>query len=229
MLKKIVAVLVVATLTATLFTACQRGTTSSSSDSLSGSSSQPDLQSSSVPSSSQSSSPVSSFPAPESDPLYVKTYQYYEAKKYDAAVSVCDQALAADPNCFWAYNMKGTSIYFANGNSVADSCLALIDKSTAINPNYFYAYFNKALILKGLKRYDESITCFQKVLELKPGDTWSYYGIATCYADTRQTDPALQYLGLAIGTDASVKKDAKTEYHFDYLHGNAQFEALVGS
>lgn len=174
----------------------------------------------------------SSYPVPENDPLYVKAYGYYADGKYDSAVSVADQALAADPNCFWAYNIKGIATYFANGNSVADECIALIDKSLAIDPEYLYGYFNKALILKGLKRYDESIVCFKKAIEYGPKDTWSFYGIATCYADMNEVDQALAYLQKAIELDPSgVKAQVQDDIdrHFSKMRSDPRFKALVYS
>jgi tetratricopeptide (TPR) repeat protein len=233
MLKKIAPVFTAAILGLVVFTSCGKAAIKNNIES-SGSSS---LISSSAPtSSSVSSQPVnasstgSSYPDPEKDPLYVRAYSYYAADKFDDAVNVCNQALAANPNCFWAYNVKGIAVYFANGNSVADSCLALIDKSIAINPNYSYGYFNKALIEKGLKENDESISDFNKVLSLKPGDTWSYYGISTIYADTNQTELALQYLKLAIDTNPSaVKAQVKDDIyrHFSVLKNDPRFQALV--
>lgn len=226
---KIPAALLAALLVAAFLTAC------GSCDGKSGSSA---IGSSSV-SSTSSSTPgassavafasASSYPIPENDPLYVQAYQYYAAKQYDKSITVCDQALAKDANCFWAYNIKGTAIYYANGNSVADSCVALIDKSLSIDPDYSYAYFNKALIYKGLKQNDTSIALFQKVISLKPDDAWSYYGISTIYADENQVDPSIEYLKKAIALNPDCKTEAKTEYHYDRMRDNAQFKALVGS
>lgn len=226
---KISAVLLTALLAAAVLTACD-GRADQSASSAAGASHVSSSASSALSSSSTTaSSASSSYPNPDNDPLYVQAYQFYAAKQYDKAVTVCDQALAKDANCFWAYNIKGTAIYYANGNSVADSCLALIDKSLAINPDYSYGYFNKALIYKGLKQNDTSIALFQKVIALKPDDSWSYYGISTIYADENQTDPSIEYLKKAIALNPDCKTEAKTEYHYDRMRDNAQFKALVGS
>lgn len=232
MFKKSTALCILAVATAAIFAACQKQTPQkTSAPSNTASRSAASAVSSSTLSAAASSS-ASSFPAPESDPLYVKAYGYYAADRYDDAISVCNQALAANPNCFWAYNVKGIATYFANGNSAAASCLNLIDKSTTIDPDYSYGYFNKALIQKGLKDWNDSLANFNKVLALKPGDTWSYYGIATVYADTDQTDQALQYLKLAIDTDPSgVKAQVQDDMnrHFSRLKDDPRFQALVGS
>lgn len=228
--KKIICALLASFLTITVFTSCgaQALMGSPSSSSVKPVSRLPASKPSS--SSQTSSSSASSFPDPDDDPLYQKAYADYAAGKYDDAVGLCNNALAANQNCFWAYNLKGISIYFANGNSYAQSCLDLINKSIAINPNYSYGYFNKGLIQKGLGKWDDSVSDFNKVLELKPGDTWSYYGIATVYADSGKEDSALQYLKLAIDTNpAAVKAQVQDdmERHFSKLKDNADFKALI--
>ena len=219
-----------AALTAAMLSACGKTPQKTKAVSAAGTSSAISTASSAASHAAASSS-TSSYAAPESDPLYVKAYGYYAKNEYDKAIQICNQALAANPNRFWAYNVKGIATYFANGNSVAESCLKLIDKSTTINPSYSYGYFNKALIQKGLKRWSASLANFQKVLALKPGDTWSYYGIATIYADTDQTDPALNYLKLALNTDsAGVKAQVQDDMgrHWSNLRSNARFQALIG-
>lgn len=227
-MKKTVVISAFVSFVIVLLAACQKQPPKTSSRSFSRSANTSSVIS--AQSAGSSSSSASSYPAPESDPLYVKAYNDYSSNRYDDAISLCNQALASNPNCFWAYNLKGIATYFANGNSVATACLALIDKSTSINPNYSYGYFNKALIQKGIKDWNDSLANFNKVLSLKPNDTWSYYGIATVYADTDQTDQALQYLKLAIDTDpsdvkAQVKEDM--ERHFSRLQSDARFQALV--
>jgi tetratricopeptide (TPR) repeat protein len=186
-------------------------------------------QASSQAPASSAASKTSSLPSPESDPLYAQAYACYAAKQYDKAIAYCDTAIAQNANCYWAYNVKGASIYYANGNSAAQSCIALIDKSIAIAPDYSYAYFNKALIYKGLKQNDESISLFLKVISLKPEDAWSYYGISTIYADENNTAKSLEYLKKAIEYNPDCKTEAKTEYHYDRMRSDPGFIALVGS
>jgi tetratricopeptide (TPR) repeat protein len=230
MTSKVSAVFIAAVVTAVVLTACGKGAakTNSRVQNTSGSS-VISSQSASGGSSAPSQSAASSYPNPDNDPLYAQAYGFYAAKQYDNSVAVCDQALAKDPNCFWAYNIKGTAIYYANGNSVADSCLSLINKSLSIDPEYSYGYFNKALIYKGLKQNDDSIACFNKALQYDPKSAWSYYGISTIYADINQVDLSIEYLKKAIDLDSACKTEAKTEYHYDRMRDNAQFKALVDS
>lgn len=78
------------------------------------------------------------------------------------------------------------------------------------------------------KHYDESIRYFQKVLDRDPQNTWSWYGIATCYADKRDKPNALKYLQKAIELDPkTVKPQAAAQDHFQWLHGDSDFKSLV--
>lgn len=78
------------------------------------------------------------------------------------------------------------------------------------------------------KHYDESIRYFQKVLDRDPQNTWSWYGIATCYADKRDKPNALKYLQKAIELDPkAVKPQAAAQDHFQWLHGDSDFQSLV--
>lgn len=229
---------------AAVTTACSHrpGGTGEPGSSASGQSSSAPASSSSAASSGISSAPASSsvssnaassgtqrFPDPEKDPQYVKAYTLYAGSHYDAAVQACDAAIAKDTGCFWAYNVKGIALYFANGNGMANQCLALIDKSLTINPGYSYGYFNRALIEKGLRRFDASIADFNRVLALKPGDVWSYYGIATAYADAGNADKAIEYLKTAVNLDPQNVRDQMKDdltRHFSRLQNDPRFKAL---
>jgi tetratricopeptide (TPR) repeat protein len=180
--------------------------------------------------SSKNASSVKAFADPEKDPLYVKAYTNYAANKYDTAIKYCDEGITKDANCFWGYNVKGISLYFQNGNSYADKCLELINKSLQINPDYSYGYFNRALIEKGTKKWKNSISDFEKVLSYNDKDTWSYYGIATVYADTDDKDNTIKYLKLAQSIDKEgVRQQMNDDMqrHFSRIKTDSRFKALL--
>jgi tetratricopeptide (TPR) repeat protein len=163
------------------------------------------------------------------DPKVIKDYteasEYYTKKDYTSAVEKCDAALAIDPECYEALNIKGASKYYASGDP--QQGLPLINKCIELNPNYQYGYFNKALIYKGKKDWDTSIGLFNKVIELAPDNAWAYYGISTIYADRNMVSESLQYLKKAIEVDPSVKETAKVQSHYDRMRNNEEFKALV--
>ena len=184
--------------------------------------------SSSVSSSSSLSSTLSTVHE-SSDPEVVKLYtaasKYYTSKDYTNAVKKCDAAIAIDPLCYEAINIKGAAQYYATGDP--QQGLPLINKCIELNPKYQYGYFNKALIYKGEKNWDMSISLFNKVIEIAPDNAWAYYGISTIYADRNMVDKSLLYLKKAIEVDTSVKETAKVQSHYDRMRSNKDFQALV--
>ena len=78
------------------------------------------------------------------------------------------------------------------------------------------------------RHYDESIVYFQKVLKADPQNTWSYYGIATNFADKKDRKQALDYLEKAVilgGQD--VVSAASVQDHFAFLREDAEFKRII--
>ena len=44
-------------------------------------------------------------------------------------------------------------------------------KAIELNPNFSVAYCIKGVVLDDLKRYQEAIECYNKAIELNPGNT----------------------------------------------------------
>lgn len=202
----------------------------SSAASKSGSQAKSSVTSASSSSSDNASGAASSSSVHESSDPKVKEYYTaaianYVQKNYTQAINFSEKALALDPQCYEALNVKGIARYYSSGNP--DDGLPYINQSLAINPNYQYAYFCKAMIYKGKKDWDTSISLFQKSIELKPDDPWSYYGISTIYADRNMIKESLDYLKIAIQKDPSVKETAKTQNHYIKMRSNPEFQALV--
>lgn len=88
--------------------------------------------------------------------------------------------------------------------------------------------YDLAMALKLGGHYEESIDAFRKVLEADPQNVWSLYGIATNYSDMRDREQALFWLKQAVAlAPAEVKPEAAVQDHFQWLHGDAEFDALV--
>lgn len=96
------------------------------------------------------------------------------------------------------------------------------------SPDEGAALVRQALALKLGGHYEESIDAFRKVLEADPQNVWSLYGIATNYSDMRDREQALFWLKQAVAlAPAEVKPEAAVQDHFQWLHGDAEFDALV--
>ena len=101
-------------------------------------------------------------------------------------------------------------------------------KALSISPSYVQADYDMAVAQKLGRHYDESIVYFQKVLKADPQNTWSYYGIATNFADKRDREEALDYLEKAVilgGQD--VVSAASVQDHFAFLREDAEFKRIL--
>ena len=157
--------------------------------------------------------------------LYVAASNFYTKHDYTSAVRKCDAAIAIDPLCYEAINIKGAAQYYATGDP--QQGLPLINRCIALNPYYQYGYFNKALIYKGEKNWPVSIGLFNKVISLNPKNAWAYYGISTIYADRNMVPQSLAYLKKAIAIDPSVKATARVQDHYDRMRSNKDFQKIV--
>lgn len=149
----------------------------------------------------------------------------YGAGDNAQALALCEKALAASDANYEALALKGLITAF---DGASDEGAALIERSLALYPDYVQGYYNLAMAQKLGGRYEASIASFRRVLDADPQNVWSLYGIATNYADLRDRERALSYLRRAAALDpAHVKPEAAAQDHFQWLHGDAEFDALV--
>lgn len=190
-----------------------------------------------VPSEPFAPAPVSSAPAPvptkavppavpeESAQLSREALAAYGAGDSASALRLAEEALAASDVNYEALALKGLIMAF---DGAPDEGAALIEQSLALYPDYVQGYYDLAMAQKLGGRYEASIASFRRVLDADPQNVWSLYGIATNYADLRDRERALSYLRQAAALDpAHVKPEAAAQDHFQWLHGDAEFDALV--
>lgn len=161
----------------------------------------------------------------QSERLYEEALAAYQKGEKEGALSLADRALREDPENYRALSLKGLVIAFV---SSPEEGIQWIGKALALQPDYVQGWYDMAMAQKLSGHYDESIRYFQKVLEKDPANTWSYYGIATNYADKRDKVEALRYLKKALQLDReAVRPAAAGQDHFQWLHGDPDFEALL--
>lgn len=181
--------------------------------------------------------PVSSAPAPvptkavppavpeASAQLSREALAAYGAGDNASALRLAEEALAASDANYEALALQGLITAF---DGAPDEGAALIEQSLALYPDYVQGYYDLAMAQKLGGRYEASIASFRRVLDADPQNVWSLYGIAANYADLRDRERALSYLRQAAALDpAHVKPEAAAQDHFQWLHGDAEFDALV--
>ncbi|MDR3271281.1 MAG: fused MFS/spermidine synthase [Peptococcaceae bacterium] len=172
-------------------------------------------------------SPVTVTPAPDQAlALFEQGHARYIQREFSAALTLFDQALAVDPECYQAMNVKGATLAF---QGQYDQGLQLIDASLRLQPDYQHGYFNRGLTLELAERWEESIAAYQQALGMDSRDVWSYYGIASIYGRRGDVERVLEYLRPAIALDPEVKAVAREEHDFAPVASDARYQALIRS
>lgn len=162
--------------------------------------------------------------AAESEKFFDQGLKLYEQYHYREAAASFDKAIAADPANFKVYTAKGIALCFEGDYTGG---IALILKTLDSKPGYVPALYDMAMAYKLQNQLDQSLYWFEKTIQGDPNNTWSYYGIATIYADKGKTQESLKYLKMAIELDSGVKAVAQEQDHFAAMRKLPEFQALV--
>ena len=131
----------------------------------------------------------------------------YTGKDADAGSSLCEQALAADPNNVRALTWLAIRKYYsAVHNHLGSADLKaelkrgeeLASQALALDPNYAAAHRAKGLILYGQGRLDESIAEYERALALDPAMVSANIGLGWAYLNSGQIEKGLEFLDKAI-------------------------------
>jgi tetratricopeptide (TPR) repeat protein len=162
--------------------------------------------------------------AAESEKFFDQGLKLYEQYKYREAASSFDKAIAADPANAKVYTAKGIALCFEGDYAGG---IALIQRTLDSKPGYVPALYDMAMAYKLQNQLDQSLYWFEQTIQGDPKNTWSYYGIATIYADKGKAQESLKYLKMAIELDSGVKAVAKEQDHFAAMRKLPEFQALV--
>jgi len=120
-------------------------------------------------------------------PCYIEAYWFmgdvdlltYNPFTIKEAIKYYDAAIACKPDLAESY-LKKANVYFIlyshsiENTTFYDSCLLYINKAFFYKPDFSDAYFLKALLYDNAKKYDEAISDYTKVIDLKNGDSKAY-------------------------------------------------------
>lgn len=160
-----------------------------------------------------------------SEALYHKAAQAYGKGHRTEALRLANQAIHGDEENYKALSLKGIILAF---DISPDEGIPFIEKALSISPSYVQAHYDMAVAQKLGGHYDESIAHFQKVLKADPQNTWSYYGIATNFADKKDREQAMAYLEKAVilgGQD--VVSAASVQDHFVFIRDDPEFKRIL--
>jgi TolB-like protein/class 3 adenylate cyclase/Tfp pilus assembly protein PilF len=131
-------------------------------------------------------------------------------KEADAALALCEQALAIDPSNvrallglaakFWLRAALGFSSDFKGDLERADE---LASKALALDPDNAWAHNTKGWILQNQSRTEESVPEFERALALDPSFADAYSGLGVDYLALGRFDKSLEALDDAIRASPS--------------------------
>ena len=78
-----------------------------------------------------------------------------------------------------------------------------------------------------MKRYEEALASFERVLTINPNSSSAYYNKACCYSLQHQPQLAVANLQRAITIDNKLKEEAETDNSFDPIRSEPLFQDLL--
>ena len=132
------------------------------------------------------------------DDLIKKGDEAYKNQKYTEAIDLYTKAVVYAPNDAITM-LKIANIYKLTGNNT--KALSFYDKLLALDKENSDAYFNKGLVLANQKNYDDSIKCFERVIQLTPDYPYAYYSLGMAYEKKGDKSKAIEYYYLYTGLE----------------------------
>jgi tetratricopeptide (TPR) repeat protein len=129
----------------------------------------------------------------------------YFGKEADAAIGLCEQALAIDPDNALALHFLAGSFWFpaalglgADREAGLKRADELMSRGLARSPNDHYLLYNKGHILMFQAHHDEAIAEHERSIALDPADPDAVAGLVYDYNQLGQFEKGLEFVDKAI-------------------------------
>ena len=108
-------------------------------------------------------------------------------QRYSQALQAYEEALRLDPQNFYAWNGKGTTLYNQGNYKKA---LEAYQRATEIEPDNPIVWVSAGLVLNRLQRYQQALVHFERALALEPEYVAAWNGRADAQLDMNMPDQA---------------------------------------
>ncbi|MCM8830654.1 MAG: tetratricopeptide repeat protein [Candidatus Omnitrophica bacterium] len=136
----------------------------------------------------------------------------YKENRPQQAISLIEESIALNPENSKAYYILG-NIYFEKGATYL--ALENFKKAVSITPTFFDANLSIGEILVRLKRYDEALDIFKKVLSQDKNNIRAYYDLGILYSKLEKPKEAKKYFSQLkkLSLDSPPKSLINIELH----------------
>jgi serine/threonine protein kinase len=108
-------------------------------------------------------------------------------QRYSQALQAYEEALRLDPQNFYAWNGKGTTLYNQGNYKKA---LEAYQRATEIEPDNPIVWVSAGLVLNRLQRYQQALVHFERALALEPEYVAAWNGRADAQLDMNMPEQA---------------------------------------
>ncbi|HQV00305.1 MAG TPA: tetratricopeptide repeat protein, partial [Bacteroidia bacterium] len=107
------------------------------------------------------------------------------------------------------YGIENIGPYQQTGDvTYINNAITAITRATLINPQFHYAWHNLGVAYQTINKWPESVTCYQKVLQLQPGNEQAYYGLGLAYGKgLNQPNKAIPYFSTLVDSLKLTRPD----------------------
>lgn len=124
--------------------------------------------------------------------------------RWNEAETELRRAVEIDPACAGAWvNLGGISL----ARWDFEGCVEANTKAVAADPEMVMAHYNRGLGFLYLKRPEDMLTCFERVLELEPKNPGGQYHMAVAQFALGETEAARARLAIALDLGYSPQPD----------------------
>ncbi|MBV8841564.1 MAG: tetratricopeptide repeat protein, partial [Bryobacterales bacterium] len=121
-----------------------------------------------------------------------------QLKRYDAALSSFERALAIEPDYVHALYNRGNALW---GLARLEEAIASYARVLALKPDYVDALYNRGNVLLELERYDAAVASYDRALAVKPDFVPVLYNRGNAFLGLKRYDAAVASYDQALAVD----------------------------
>ncbi|MDD2886719.1 MAG: hypothetical protein PHY66_02880 [Aliarcobacter sp.] len=126
---------------------------------------------------------------------YNKALSFYKTKKYNEAITLCNEILQFEQEHYLTWNLLGNIFFTLNDfENAKNFFLMTID----LNPKFIEAYFMLGNVLFSMHMYEDSISIWEEALKIDNSHSIIYSNIALSFIKLNNTNKAIEFLDLSL-------------------------------